>query len=222
MSSQPFDPSLYRLLQVVSPSLPVGSYSYSQGLEWVVHSGWVTDAQECSVWLTEQLNGVLQQQELPLLIRSYEAADKSDFEALAYWDAMSLAMRETSELRREEQQRGLALAAVLQSLQLEPPVRIQSYVSAFAYFCVSEKIPLPDALAGFSYSWLESQVTAAIKLVPLGQSEGQAMLYRLSSGLTATVDAALQVSDENMGYTAPALAMASTLHETQYSRSYRS
>jgi len=222
MSARSFHPSLLRLLQITSPSLPVGGYSYSQGLEWAVDAGWVSDASEFGQWLEEQLDGVMARQDLPLFIRAYRACDKGDQQSAEYWDAIVMAMRETAELRHEEEQRGRALMALLKTLPVSTNAELQSQISAFAAFCVAEHIPLNDALTGFTYSWLDSQVTAAIKLVPLGQSEGQGLLYRTSELIPAAISCALLVDDENIGYTSPALTMASCLHETQYSRLFRS
>lgn len=221
------NPSLLRLLQLVSPSLPVGGYSYSQGLEWAVEAKWITNVDDFSQWLNEQINGLMTQQDLPLLVRLYHSLDDNHPENSAqynseYWDSMAMAMRETSELRLEEEQRGRSLMSLLQSLGIPAATRLQSQLGAFAVFCVAEKIPLPEALAGYAYNWLDSQVTAAIKLVPLGQSEGQGILYRYSELLPAAVQQALCVEDADIGYTSPAVTMASSLHETQYSRLFRS
>lgn len=209
-------------MQIVSPSLPVGGYSYSQGLEWAVQAGWVASSDEFVQWLTEQLNGTIAQQDLPLLIRLYNAHHVKDLNTIKYWDAMSVASRETSELRREEEQRGRALQSLLQSFSLPVPLVLKSQLGAFACFCNSEQISLNDTLAGYTYSWLDSQVTAGIKLVPLGQTDGQGILYRLANNIDAAVACALTIDDEEVGYTAPSLTMASCLHETQYSRVYRS
>ena len=116
MTNSRANPALFKLLQIVSPSLPVGGYSYSQGLEWAVHTGWVTNRHEFDQWLREQLNGTMAQQDLPLLLRLYHSRRVDDRAAIEYWDAMALAVRETSELRREEIQRGKALFTLLQSL----------------------------------------------------------------------------------------------------------
>jgi urease accessory protein len=216
------NPALFKLLQIVSPSLPVGGYSYSQGLEWAVQAGWITNYEEFVQWLGEQLDGMIAQQDLPLLIRLYHSHAAKDCAAIEYWDAMALAVRETSELRREESQRGKALFTLLQSLGVPSLVTVESQLAAFACYCSAEQIPLHDTLAGYTYSWLDSQVTAGIKLVPLGQTHGQQLLYQLSNNIEAAVAHAKQIDDADIGYTSPALTLASCFHETQYSRIYRS
>lgn len=215
--------SLLKLLQITSPGLPVGAYSYSQGLEWAVEAGWLVDRLTTQQWLQEQLSGTMTQQELPVLIRLYAAHQGSDQSVVHYWEQRLLAMRETSELRHEERQRGRALCALINSLGVgQVEVAYQSQLSGFAYFCVAEGISLDDSLHGYAYSWLDNQVTASVKLVPLGQSEGQAILYELGDCIQQAVSTAGTVADDEIGYSSPALAMASSLHETQYCRLFRS
>lgn len=210
------------MLQITSPSLPVGAYSYSQGLEWAVEAGWVTDRQTFGEWLAEQLDGVIAYQELPLLQRIFLAQETADDMELQIWTEQVLARRETAELRREEQHRGRALSALLGSLYNETPADTECQMAAYVKFCSKENITLVDAMFGYAYSWLDNQVMAGIKLVPLGQSDGQALLYRLSEDIQTAVEVALTIPDEEIGYSTPGLAMASCLHETQYCRLFRS
>ena len=213
--------SLFKLLQVSSPSLPVGAYSYSQGLEWAVECGWVTDATSFRQWLKEQLTGTITQQDLPLFLRMYYACESANVSALTYWDAMALAMRETSELRHEELQRGRATALLLEKFGIDSS-GVQSQIAALAVYCVKENITVSDSMAGYAYSWLDSQVTAGIKLVPVGQSEGQLILYTFSGLLKDSIATAQVIPDDEIGYSSPALSIASSLHETQYCRLFRS
>jgi urease accessory protein len=191
-------------------------------MEWAVNAGWINSEETCRQWLDEQLDGPVAQQDLPLLARLYQCLEAGDTERAEYWDAMVLAMRETSELRHEEQQRGAALVTLLDVLKTRVLITPRSMVGAFASFCVAERINLTDCLAGYAYSWLDGQVTAAIKLVPLGQSQGQGMLYHSAQRIPSLVASALLLNDDAVGYTSPALAMASCLHETQYTRLFRS
>ena len=113
------DLALLRLLQIVSPNLPTGAYSYSQGLEWAVEAGWVTDSESFRQWLQEQAHGAMVQQELPLLRLLYEAYQNRD-EALAMKLCSTvIALRETTELRDEERQRGRAMLALTSELNSE-------------------------------------------------------------------------------------------------------
>lgn len=215
--------SFLKLLQITSPSLPVGAFSYSQGLEWAVEAKWISNKPLFVCWLQEQLNGALAQQELPLLLRLINANKIIDYKALQDWDRTVIAYRETSELRQEEQKRGGALNKLLASLDVPAlPIETRSHLAAFARFCIFENIALPHALHGYAYSWLDNQVTAAIKLVPLGQSEGQAILYTLGEDIEAAVLHSQSVADDELGYSSPAIAQASSFHETQYCRLFRS
>ncbi len=215
--------SLLKLLQITSPSLPVGSYSYSQGLEWSVEAGWISNRRSFQQWVSEQLDGTMAQQELPLLLRIYHALSIDNHTDVTQWDKQAIAVRETSELRNEDTQRARALWTLLKNIGFQrPQAETESQLSPFAYFCLQEGISANDTLYGYTYSWLDNQVTAGIKLVPLGQSDGQTILYELGNSIQQAVDTALSVSDENIGYSSPALAMASCCHETQYCRLFRS
>lgn len=217
--------SLLRLLQLISPSLPVGAYSYSQGLEWIVESGLVSSRATLHQWLAEQLDGAVTLQELPLLKQLYLAHQQGDIDAVDHWSRMVLSFRETSELRSEEIQRGRAMRSILGQLgepSTDRPAVIVCQLASFAQYCVSENISLELALFGYAYSWLDNQIMAGVKLVPLGQTDGQQILYQLSARLEACVEQALTVPDTEIGYSSPNFSQASSLHETQYCRLFRS
>jgi urease accessory protein len=214
---------LLKLLQISSPALPTGAFSFSQGIEWAVEERWIVDRSSFDQWLREQLNGFMANQELPLLQRLFEASATNDVVAFTHWDHLAIAVRETAELRLEERHRGRALVALLDSLGINlPGCNLQSQLAGFALFCQRERIALDDTLQAYAYSWLDNQVTAGIKLIPLGQSEGQGMLYSLGDNIQQAVVHAQSIHDEDIGFTAPAAAMASCFHETQYCRLYRS
>ena len=220
-----------RLQQLISPSLPVGSFTYSQGMEWAVEAGWITTSEDVFSWLQALLEDAFLGFDLPLLKRLYEACAVEDEIRFAELAALTLAGRETAELRQEEAQRAKALVMILNKLpdisnwplfQPWQPYLKQSQLAGFAMACVYWQIPLQQALTGFVWSWLENMVTVAVKLVPLGQSDGQRVLYRLSEAVEATCNAALKIADDEIGASTPALAIASSQHETQYCRLFRS
>jgi urease accessory protein len=214
---------LMRLMQVISQSSPTGAFSYSQGLEWAVEAGWIQDGHTFENWVCEQLQGALTRQDLPLLQRVYEACLAGDRALMESWTATLLSLRETSELRAEERQRGHAMARL--TTQLNSAVsaeRDTCQLTVFAEYCAVENIPVDQAMQGYTFSWLESQIMAGVKLIPLGQTEGQQILYRLSEMIETCVQMAKTVDDVDIGYASPAVAFASSRHETQYSRSYRS
>ena len=218
---------LPRLLQLVSPSLPIGAYSYSQGLEWAVEAGWVSDPVSLGDWVADLMNGNLRYWDLPLLARLYRAATDDDHEALARWAALSIAGRETAELRSEEHNKGRALASLLDklgSLDADAPraTLASCQLAGYAWAAERWRIPLTDALSGYAWSWLENGILAGVKLIPLGQTDGQTLLLRLGDRVNTTVAAALALDDDDLGCSAPALAIASAAHEDQTTRLFRS
>lgn len=214
---------LLRLLHLCSPSLPVGAYAYSQGLEGAVDLAWVSDAETLQEWLRQQLHHSLAHVELPLLLRCHAAAVTNDLAALEQWNALLLACRESAELRLGDTATGAALARLLPSFGLEPPVlRPPTLLALFAVAAVHWHISSQDCAAAYAWIWLENQVLAATKLMPLGQTQAQALLYGLQEEVMRSVARAQQLDDEEIGSSLTGLALASLHHETQYSRLFRS
>lgn len=218
---------LLRLLHLVSPSLPTGAFTYSQGIEWAVEAGWIRDAGDLRDWSTDQMESMLTSLDLPLLLRMQRAAADEDAVRLNHWIDLLLAYRETSELRQEERNRGRALADLLLKLELPGAAAwhddlARCQLAGFAFAAQAWQIPPRDAALGYAWAWLENLVLAAVKIIPLGQSEGQRTLERLAGELTETVHTALTVDDDDIGAGNPALALASSRHETQYTRLFRS
>jgi urease accessory protein len=221
------DLALLRLMQLISPSLPIGGYSYSQGLEWAVEAGWVTDGETLADWLEGLLSGSLATVDIPILARLYPAIRRGDRETASQWSDRLLACRESAELRAEERDRGQALARLLGQLGLlrnhrEKALAASSQAAGFTLAAVAWDIPPGNTLLGYTWSWLENQVLAAVKLIPLGQTTGQQTLHRLSALVPSIVFEGAELQDNDIGGSAPALAIASSLHETQYTRLFRS
>lgn len=219
--------SLLRLLQIASPTLPTGAFSYSQGLEWAVEAGWIIDKVSFEQWLHEQLDGTMARQELPLLLRLYYSYLARDNNKALRLCSTVIAYRETSELRDEERQRGRATLALTSQLNSEIsaediPKSSACQLGAFAQYCAYENIPLDVAMQGYTYSWLDNQVMASVKLVPLGQTVGQQILYSLATQIGGCIATAKSVEDADIGYSNPAQLFASCQHETQYCRLFRS
>jgi len=220
-----------RLLQLISPNLPTGAFTYSQGLEWAVECGWIQNRDDTRRWLQSVLDDSLQTLELPILIRLLNATNNNSHAEFQHWTQWLYASRETAELRNEEEQRARALLMVLKQLpdseqwsELEdwqPSLR-RCQLAGYALAAHHWQISLESLLAGYTWSWLENAVAAAIKLVPLGQTDGQSLLYRFSTNINTAVEHALALDDDAIGASTPALAIASSLHETQYSRLFRS
>ena len=218
--------SLHRLLQLVSPSLPVGAFTYSQGLEWAVERGWVKDEDQLSEWLDELLRQSMTHLEIPLLARLYRAAETKDHTALVHWSRYLLASRETRELRQEEHQRGRALASLLLDLGIiehtQTEIARESQLTGFALAAVHWRIPLREAALGHLWSWLENTTLAGVKLIPLGQTAGQRILARFGEQLPDLIELGLGLADGEIGAGCTAQLIASSRHETQYTRLFRS
>ena len=220
-------PELVRLLHLASPALPVGAYSYSQGLEAAIESRTVHDAASAGAWIGDVLDLAVASCEAPILLRMIAAWEAGDDAAAAHWNDELLATRETSELRAETCQMGYSLRRLLGSLWGERAARLHafeevSYPLAFAFACAHWRIAPHAALAAYLWSWCENQVLAAIKAVPLGQTDGQALLVALGERIPAAVGEAAARGDDDLENFAPGLALASARHETQYSRLFRS
>jgi urease accessory protein len=221
------DISLIRLMQLSSSALPVGGFTYSQGLEWAVECQWVNTEQELHDWLADLIDTNLQYLEIPLLVRMLQACQTQDELSLSRWIDILLAHRETSELRLEEKNRGRAMVRLLQDLDMDLAeqwklVLAKSQTAGFALALSQWNIPIHLGAQGFAWSWLENIVISGVKLIPLGQMAGQRILRDLAQPLALAVDKGLSVSDNNIGSSAPALAYASACHETQYTRLFRS
>ena len=225
MKNVPQGIGLARLLQLASPALPVGAYSYSQGLEAAVEAGIVRDAGSAERWISDVLEFSIARMEAPVLLRLCDAWRAGDAAAAGRWNALFLASRESAELRAESAQMGYSLARLIGELgtAARPPAWEEvSFPAAFAWAVALWNIDAHDALIAYLWAWCENQVMAAIKAVPLGQTAGQRILLTLGERIPAVAAAAGTLDDESLGNYAPGLALLSARHETQYSRIFRS
>ena len=214
---------LARLLQLVSPALPVGAYSYSGGLESAVEAGIVNSAASAERWIGAVLEHSVACMEAPVLLRLYAAWHQGDSAAAARWNERLLASRETAELRAETVQMGYSLAKLLADLGLgEIALEEIAYPTAFSFAAERWEIDPQVALEGYLWAWLENQVMAAVKSVPLGQTDAQRILLSLGEKLPGIRERAGSLSDAELVKFAPGLALLSARHETQYSRLFRS
>ncbi|KJS30992.1 MAG: urease accessory protein UreF [Desulfatitalea sp. BRH_c12] len=218
---------LLRLMHLVSPSLPTGAYAYSQGLEWAIADGWIQDGPSLRVWLADLLQHTVAYVDIPLLSRMHAACRYRNDTALAIWCNQLLALRETHELRLEEKTRGRAMLKLLEGLHVQLSITMQtiiadSQLAGYAMAAAHWNIELCDAATGYVWSWLENQVLTGIKTIPLGQTEGHQMLHSLGPDVIDAVAHGLRLHDDSIGASSPALAIASSCHETQYTRLYRS
>lgn len=218
--------AVLQLLRLVSPSLPIGGFAYSQGLEYAIESQWLNTDEALQDWLQGVLHQGLGRTDLPVLLRYYRALEQGDFEALEHWNQWLRATRESQELLFEDEQLGLALKRLLLSLQLierdTPLPDSPGYSCLFAIAAYRFQIPAQSAALGFAWSWLENQISVACKTIPLGQTAAQQLICRLLPELVRCVDQAGRLDDGALGSTLPGFGLASALHESQYSRLFRS
>ncbi len=223
------DPELAsrRLWQLISPALPIGAYSYSGGLEYAIEAGWVRDEAGVGDWLLGQLQTSQRQTDVPLLQRLIEAWRVPDPVRVCSLSEWLLACRETRELQAEDRHLGRALARLLTDLGLdEAQPWLQSpratWATLYALAVARWQIDARAAIQAYLWAWCENQVAAAIKLVPLGQTAGQRLLFSLAEPMGQIAASGMALEDDAIGATAPGVAIASSLHETQYSRLFRS
>ena len=217
-----------RLFQLISPTLPIGSFTYSQGMEWAIEKGWIKNPESLKQWIESVLTHSLAYLELPLLLRLQRASQCNDSDSFQHWSQLLLSHRETNELRQEELNRARALLAILNKLSSWAELTewkdalLCSQASGFALAASYWEIDERTTLNGYAWAWLENSVSVAVKLIPLGQSDGQIILHELSEKLPEITELAFTVEDDEIGASTPALAIASSLHETQYTRLFRS
>jgi urease accessory protein len=215
-----------RLLQLASPTLPVGAFSYSQGLEAAVEHRVIGNAATARAWIEDVLELSLARFELPVVRRAMAAWGDGDVAAAARWNAEFVASRETAELRAETLQMGYSLRNLLRDLGEDvaalASIEELCYPVAYARAAIAWRIAPRDALEAYAFAWIENQVLAALKSVPLGQTDGQRMLLALADAVPAAVDRACAWRDDELTNFAPGVAFLSARHETQYSRIFRS
>ena len=221
---------LLQLLRLASPQLPIGGYSYSQGMESAIEHGLVTDAATASRWVGDQISQVLARYEWPLLARMLTAVEAGDPALLGDWNADYWASRETLELQRETEQMGSSLTKLLRDWP-EVEMDLGDWIVAldqptlpgsFALAAHALGVPKEAAVSAYAWAWLENQAAVLMKALPMGQVAAQKMLSGLLPTLAEVVAGIMAVPDEALSGFAPGLAMLSAQHETQYSRLFRS
>lgn len=230
-TNMPTDSSNYallNLLQLASPALPVGAYSYSEGIETLVDNGTIPNSPCLLHWLEQELRYGAIRLEAAVVIRAYNSAVLGDVAALCYWNNWLSAIRETEELRHQSWQMGRSLMQLLVELQPQLASVIDSigspcnFALAFGIAAGRWEIALPSAILGYLHSWTTNLITAGIKLIPLGQTVGQQMLNELNPQLYSTTEEVLALADDDLNCCSWGLSLASMAHETQYTRLFRS
>lgn len=220
------DEAQLHLLRLVSMSLPVGGFSYSRGLETAVHLNWVRDEGSAAEWIFGVLQSSFATLDGALFWRMATALDAGQRERFLHADAWLAASRETRELQAEDRRLGEALMRLLADLSVPsaPELRhhTRTFAGAFSLAACHWGVSPPRALPGLLWTHVEAQVMSAVRLVPLGQTAGQRLLIAATGQIRRAAATARTLRDEHIGSTAPAAALASAWHETQYSRLYQS
>jgi urease accessory protein len=222
------DSALLYLLQLVSPALPVGAYSYSEGLEALVDRGVVNNKETLEDWIRKQLQYGSIRIEAAVMLRTYQSVRDEDLEAIAKWNAWLSATRETEELRQQSWQMGRSLLKLL--IELQPQLQsiagaIDSpcnYAVAFGIAAACWQIDSQATIIGYLQSWAANLISAGVRLIPLGQTAGQQVLFNLRDLIIQTTQEILRLKDEEMSSCSWGLALASMAHQTQYTRLFRS
>lgn len=222
--------SLLQLMWLASPALPVGGFSYSEGLEAAVEAGLVTSEAQTAAWLLDQLHLGLARGELAVASKAFKAWQRDDLASITELNAWVTTTREASEMRLQTEQMGRSLmewlknrgvldsrVAALGALKPAP-----TWPVAFALAAAQTGAPWRESLLSLAFSWAENMMQAALKAVPLGQSAGQRVLSQLSTAIPGAVDHAMKLMDSERQAFTPMLAILSAQHETQYSRLFRS
>jgi urease accessory protein len=220
----------WALLRLASPQLPIGGYSYSQGLEMAVDNGRVNDPESARRWISDQLLLNLARFEAPLLLAHCTAAAEENWADLLQRCEEHRASRETRELHQESRQMGFSLQQLLKGLpelddlarafldqQPEPHLALGWALAARAW-----RINAQDALAAWLWSWLENQLAVLMKTLPLGQQAAQRLTSELLPLLQQAQQDASRINPEHCGSAAFGLSLACMAHERQYSRLFRS
>ncbi|WP_017306435.1 urease accessory protein UreF [Spirulina subsalsa] len=219
---------LLSLLQLVSSSLPVGAYSYSEGLESLVEQGIITDAGELDHWLRRELHYGAIQLEGGVMVRSHSCILTQDWQGLNHWNQWLSATRETQELRQQSWQMGASLLKLWANLQPEGRAMIEQianpchYAIAFTLAATLCHIPPESFLLGYLHSWATNMINGGVKLIPLGQTQGQQLLFHLSPLLNEITAQLLSSSEDDLETCSGGATLASMYHETQYTRLFRS
>jgi len=224
--------SLLSLLHISSPALPIGAFAYSQGLEFALDKGWCKNRDDVQKWIQENLEFGLGQLDLPVYQRLYDAWKNKDFESVRYWNETLIAFRESKELYLEDIQVGSAyeqwhLGQCEEGQDLGRSEYLDqcpqpSVVTMSALAAVFSNIPCEQALLGFVWGWAENQIASASKAMPMGQTDGQKILQALIPLMARVCEQAKEISDDEIGTGLMGTAIASSLHEQQYSRLFRS
>lgn len=216
---------LLRLLQLNSPSLPIGTYAYSQGLEAAIAQGLIQNVEQAQSWLNTILAHSIMPNDLAIMLRAYHAWQTEDYDEILRLITQSRALRETEELLQEDTHLSQALMRLAEPLGVSLPEgfpRKNSLPVVYARFAQTWQIPLGETLTAFAWGWMENQVAALLKLCSVGQTQAQQLMLQMDEPIMQAVQQAMDLPEEMVGMSLPNFAILSAQHEQQYSRLFRS
>ena len=218
--------SLLQLIWLASPALPIGGFSYSEGIEAGVEWAGLSTEAAAAEWLVDQLHLSLARADLAIVAQAVDAWRAADAARLQALNAWVLQTRESAEFLLQTQQMGRSFVEWLKLHHDDVALSFDgmpvTYPVAFAFAASRTQATVRDACLAFAFGWAENMTGAAVKCVPLGQSAGQRMLGRLAGEIPRAVDCAIAMADDEWQAFSPMLAILSARHETQYSRLFRS
>jgi urease accessory protein len=223
-----FPLSLLRLLQLTNSALPVGAYSYSEGIETLVERGQIKDRQTLEHWLERELRYGAIRVEAAVMQRALSSAKIGDLESLVAWNYWLSAARETEELRQQSWQMGYSLLRLIEDIQpeiapLEPACGYPTnYAIAFGLIAAYWQIDPLEAILGYLHGWTFNLINAGVKLIPLGQTAGQKLLLDLHPTTIEVAREILTLKNDELSSCSWGLSLASMAHEIQYTRLFRS
>jgi urease accessory protein len=221
---------LYRLMAWLSPAYPVGAFSYSHGIEWLVETGAITDAANLQRWLADILLCGSGRNDAILFAAAYRAVRREDFEALCDVAMCANAIASTAERRVETHAQGSAFAEItantwgstnLSRLAAIYP-RAISYPVAVATAAADHGIALEPALEAYFHAFAANLVSAGVRLIPLGHTDGQRVLMQLEQAVADTAALGLAGDLSQLSNITIMAEIAAMKHETQYTRLFRS
>lgn len=225
---QSYHQQLLQLLQLASPLLPVGGYSYSEGLESLILEGKIGDRSTLQSWIDRELYSGAIRIETAIMDRAYQACSQLNSERLNHWNNWLTAARETEELRLQSWQMGGSLIKL--AIELTPSIQdsIDSidypchYALSFGITAQSWQIDRHLAIIAYLHSWVTNQIGVGVKSIPLGQTAGQQILWQLQDSIDLLSQTILNLDDEDLYACSWGSSLASMQHETLYSRLFRS
>lgn len=220
--------SLLYLLQLASPALPVGAYSYSEGIETLVDRQIIRDFNSLKHWIERELELGAIRVEAAIALRASRATQNNDISSLLYWNSWLSAARETEELRNQSWQMGSALSRLISKINPETEPFISAignpgnYAVIFGIAAVGFAIDERSLLLGYLHSWASNLIGVGVKLIPLGQTQGQQLTIDLQRAIVTAIPEIMTLKDDDLSSWGWGLSLASMAHETLYSRLFRS